>query len=86
MAEALNWVSRISSLGVMMVLPILGGRWLDNRYGTSYWGMLGLVLGLAIGAWQIALIAGVAKRRKPTNDRSSGTSRPNDKTDSKPPT
>jgi hypothetical protein len=57
MAEALNWVSRITSVGLMMVLPALGGRWLDGRQGTSYWALIGLVLGLTIGLWQLMQIA-----------------------------
>lgn len=66
-AEALNWVLCITSIGLMMVLPAVGGHWLDQRFGTSYWSLIGLVLGLVIGMAQIAVIAGAAKRRTADN-------------------
>jgi F0F1-type ATP synthase assembly protein I len=69
--EALSWVSRITSVGLMMVLPTIGGRWLDQKFGTAYWGPIGLVLGLVIGMWQIAMIAVAAKPRKSTKSVSS---------------
>jgi hypothetical protein len=67
MAEALNWVSRITSIGLMMVLPAIGGRWLDGRRGTEHWAVVGLVLGVAAGLWQLMQIARASSR---TNDRS----------------
>lgn len=57
MAEALNWVSRITTIGLMMVLPTVGGNKLDAWLQTNYWGPVGLVVGLAMGAWQLVLIA-----------------------------
>lgn len=57
MAEALNWVSRITTIGLMMVLPAAGGNWLDARLKTNYWGTVGLVVGLIIGTWQLVQIA-----------------------------
>ena len=66
----MQWVSRITTVGLMMVLPTLGGRWLDERRGTNYWALIGLVLGLTIGMWQLLQIAG-GKKRGPTD--SSGT-------------
>jgi hypothetical protein len=59
----MQWVSRITSVGLMMVLPIWGGGKLDERLGTQYWALIGLVVGLAIGMWQIAMIAVAAKQR-----------------------
>lgn len=69
-AEAMQWVSRITTVGLMMVLPALGGRWLDDRRGTHHWALIGLVVGLAVGMWQLLQIAGGKKRGR--ND-SSGT-------------
>jgi hypothetical protein len=40
MAEALQWVSRITTVALMMLLPILGGRKLDEMRGTGYAGRL----------------------------------------------
>jgi F0F1-type ATP synthase assembly protein I len=84
-AEALHWVSRITTVGLMMVLPTIGGRWLDQHYGTSYWGLLGLVVGLAIGMWQITLIAVAAKPRAPSNSAKSTDAKTIDQTEPKPP-
>jgi len=94
MAEALQWVSRITTVALMMLLPILGGRKLDEMRGTGYWGSIGLVLGLLLGAWQLRLIVVDSNRAqsrsiqprspaKPQNDyqpddRKPGDSQPGD--------
>lgn len=44
-------------MGLLMVLPILGGRWLDGRLQTRVWALVGMVLGLALGFLQLAAIA-----------------------------
>jgi hypothetical protein len=53
MAEALQWVTRITTVAFLALLPILGGRKLDEWRGTGYWGSIGLVVGLLLGAWQL---------------------------------
>lgn len=55
-AEAMQWVSRITTAALMTVLPIWGGGWLDGRLATSYWSLIGLVFGLALGFWQLVLL------------------------------
>lgn len=65
----MQWVSRITSVGLMMVLPIWGGGKLDERLGTQYWALIGLVVGLAIGMWQITMIAVAAKQRDAAKNR-----------------
>jgi len=62
MAEALQWVSRITTVALMMLLPILGGGKLDEMRETKYWGPVGLVLGLLLGAWQLRQIVRDSKR------------------------
>jgi hypothetical protein len=52
-AEALQWVTRITTVALMTMLPVLGGRKLDEMRGTGYWGTIGLVVGLLLGAWQM---------------------------------
>jgi hypothetical protein len=44
-AEATLWISRITST----IAPGLLGLWLDDRFGTRYWALVGLVLGLTSG-------------------------------------
>ena len=81
-ADAMQWVSRITSVGLMMVLPIWGGGKLDERLGTQYWALIGLVVGLAIGMWQIVMIAVAAKQRDAAKIRQKKTQPPS--SDSEP--
>jgi hypothetical protein len=78
----MNWVSRITTVGLMMVLPAVGGRWLDARRGTSHWALIGLVFGLAVGLWQLLQIAGGGKRRRSDSSSKSKNSDSVSSTDS----
>lgn len=49
MAAAMEWVSRILAVVVVMVGPGLLGHWLDDRWGTSFLTLLGFALGLIAG-------------------------------------
>ena len=49
MASAMEWVAKITTVGLMMVLPAVGGKFLDARWGTSYWTVAGLVIGMVAG-------------------------------------
>ena len=53
LAVAMQWVSRVTTISLEMVLPGIAGHWLDNRWGTSYLALLGLALGLTIGLRQL---------------------------------
>lgn len=46
MAAAMQWVHRVTTVVLEMVLPGLFGQWLDNRWGTSFLALLGFGLGL----------------------------------------
>lgn len=59
MAIALEWVSRITAAAAMMVLPGLGGQWLDDRWGTGFLGLLGFAVGLVMGVGYLLLITRV---------------------------
>jgi len=48
-AAAMEWVAKITTVGLEMALPAIGGGWLDRRLGTSYWALLGVVVGVAVG-------------------------------------
>jgi hypothetical protein len=52
-ATAMQWVSRITTVGLEMVLPGLGGLWLDGRWGTSFLGLVGFALGMTLGIWHL---------------------------------
>jgi hypothetical protein len=49
----MEWVSRITAVALEMVLPGLGGQWLDRRWGTSFLGLLGFALGMTVGIWHL---------------------------------
>ena len=53
---AMEWVSRVLAICVVMVLPGLGGAWLDKRYGTSFWALAGFVLGFVSGFTALILL------------------------------
>lgn len=49
LAKAMEWVARITTVALMMVLPGLGGWWLDGRLHTTYLVAIGFGLGLVMG-------------------------------------
>jgi hypothetical protein len=49
MAQALLWVSRITTVGLEMVLPAVAGAWLDSYFHTGFLGVTGLVFGVVAG-------------------------------------
>jgi hypothetical protein len=50
------WVSRIMAIGLAMFLPGVAGGWLDTRFGTSFLGLAGLVLGFSTAiTWLVQL-------------------------------
>jgi hypothetical protein len=53
MAAAMEWVSRIITVSFEMVLPGLGGKWLDDRWGTNFLALVGFALGLTVGIWHL---------------------------------
>jgi len=55
-SRAMDWVSRVLSICVVMVLPGLGGQWLDRRFGTSYWTVLGFMFGFVSGFTALILL------------------------------
>ena len=56
-AEAARWVGILTTVGLEMVIPTLIGHWLDRRFGLRILTFVGLVLGFAIGLWNIVQIA-----------------------------
>jgi F0F1-type ATP synthase assembly protein I len=50
----MEWVSRVTSVALEMVAPVLIGYWVDNRVGTKVvFTALGGALGLTIGIWSL---------------------------------
>ena len=53
MAEGMNWVSKITTIALEMVLPGSLGLWLDTRFGTRFLALLGFALGVPLGIWHL---------------------------------
>lgn len=53
MALAIEWVSRITTVALEMVLPGILGAWLDGKWGTSFLGLVGFAFGVAVGLWHL---------------------------------
>jgi hypothetical protein len=53
MAIAMEWVSQVTTVVLEMVLPGLGGQWLDTRWGTNFLALAGFALGLSVGIWHL---------------------------------
>lgn len=66
LALATEWVARITTVSLEMVLPGLAGQWLDDRWGTRFLGLVGFGLGLTGGIWHLLVMTGsVGKTRPP---------------------
>jgi len=58
MTIAMEWVSKITTISLSMALPGVGGIWIDNNLGTMpVFIILGVVLGFALGMYQLLQIA-----------------------------
>jgi hypothetical protein len=53
LALALEWVSKITTVGLEMVLPGVAGAWLDRQWGTSWIALAGFSVGLVVGMWHL---------------------------------
>lgn len=55
--EAMQWVARITAVGIEMVLPGLAGQWLDRQFGTTpTLALSGFALGIAAGLWHLLIM------------------------------
>jgi ATP synthase protein I len=63
LALAVEWVTKITTVALEMVLPAIGGGYLDQRWGTKYWTLIGLVLGLVVGMWHLLQMTKQPKHR-----------------------
>lgn len=54
LARATEWSFAVMTIGVEMVLPILGGHWLDDWLGIKgVFAILGGILGVSAGLWSL---------------------------------
>jgi uncharacterized protein YqgC (DUF456 family) len=64
LALAMEWVAKITTVALEMVLPAVGGGYLDRRLGTSHWALVGVVLGVVVGMWHLLLMTKVKPNGK----------------------
>jgi len=53
LAKGMEWVSKITTVALEMVVPAVIGAWLDQHFETSFLGVLGLVVGVPLGIWHL---------------------------------
>jgi hypothetical protein len=69
MAQALVWVSRITTVGLEMVVPAVIGGMLDSRFDTKFLGVAGLIFGVVAGFWHLIMMTRPPSRpAKPEQD------------------
>ena len=75
LASAMEWVTKITTVGLEMVLPAVGGAYLDKQVGTTYWALVGAMLGMVFGMWHLLQMTrkknGATGRGKRTHGESS---------------
>jgi F0F1-type ATP synthase assembly protein I len=59
----MDWVAKITTVGLEMALPAIGGAFLDRRLGTSYWALAGVVLGFVCGMVHLLQMTAAEGRR-----------------------
>lgn len=66
----MQWVSRITTIGIEMVLFGILGRWADQRMGTSLLGPLGFLLGFLIGGYHLLRLTAAPSKHSSADDTS----------------
>ena len=64
----MQWVSRITAVGLEMVLPGLAGQWLDDRLGTSFLALVGFAGGICLGIWHLLVMTRTTNRPPAQSD------------------
>jgi hypothetical protein len=74
-ALAMEWVAKITTVGLEMALPAIGGGWLDNRLQTHYWALLGVALGVTLGIWHLLQMTRPPQTKASGSKKEKGESR-----------
>lgn len=68
MAEAVNWVAKITTVALEMVLPGVLGWWLDQQWGTgTVLTLVGFGTGLLAGGWHLYQMTADAFKNGPAD-------------------
>jgi uncharacterized membrane protein (DUF2068 family) len=68
-AIAHEWVSRVTTIVGVMLLPGFVGLWLDKRWGTNYLTLSGFAVGLTVSIWQLLQLAKEASPTKKSDSK-----------------
>ena len=72
MAAAMQWVNRIMTICLEMVIPAGLGYWLDRKWNSEPWLLVcGAVVGFVLGMWHLLQLAKISEKPHETRDRSS---------------
>ncbi len=52
----MEWVTKITTVALEMVVPGLLGGWLDAKFGTGFIALAGFALGVSGGIWHLLII------------------------------
>lgn len=67
MALAIQWVARITAISLLMFLPGVGGKWLDDWLDTNIFTLLGFGFGLCGGLAILLIMVRIAPRSSGPN-------------------
>ena len=56
LAVAMQWVGRVFAVALLMVVPGIGGQWLDRRLGIRWGGLGGVAIGGTGGGWDLLAV------------------------------
>ncbi len=73
LARAVEWVAKITTIALEMVLPGIGGLWLDSQWQTQFLGLLGFALGVTVAIWHLTRLLPLAKNAPRRTDRSTSS-------------
>jgi hypothetical protein len=61
---AIGWVAKITTVALEMVLPAALGAWADNRWGTRFFALVGLAVGMTVGIWHLLQMTKVGNQKQ----------------------
>lgn len=74
-AVAMEWVAKITTVALEMVLPGILGSWLDQKWGTGFLALVGFGLGVSVAIWHLIVMTRIPPRtpKSGTHDDSSAS-------------
>lgn len=82
LARAFDQAIQVSTIAMMMVLPVLPGYWLDGWLGTlPLFTVLGLVLGMAVAISQLVKFVNRTEKQAEANAEKSGDTQADNQSD-----